>query len=99
MASQHKKAGVNRRAVRYPVQPERIGTINPLDGLVVSEDVGRARPPGEPSEPNEQRGAPSRRALPVQPIYRDDAHGIWLYQGNCLAILDAIPGLRLPVRH
>jgi hypothetical protein len=24
------------------------------------------------------------------PVYRDDAHGIWLYQGNCLAILDAI---------
>ena len=23
-------------------------------------------------------------------VYRDDAHGIWLYHGNCLSILDAI---------
>ncbi len=27
---------------------------------------------------------------PLNCVYRDDAHGIWLYHGNCLTILDAI---------
>jgi len=27
---------------------------------------------------------------PIQPAYRDNAAGIWLYQGDCLAVLDAL---------
>ena len=76
---------------KYPKQPERIGAINSLDGITLAEDsvaVGRAQPPGEPSD--SASGAPSRRARPVQPLYSDDDHGIWLYQGICLATLDAI---------
>ena len=28
--------------------------------------------------------------VPLNCVYRDDAHGIWLYQGDCLEVLDAI---------
>ena len=37
---------------------------------------------------NEDAGATG--TAPPNCIYRDDAHGIFLYHGNCLAILDAI---------
>jgi hypothetical protein len=88
-----KKARKSVRLVRrspseggYPEQPER---INPVEGIVIEDSVvGRDGPPGRPSE--NVSGAPGGRAIPVQPIYRDDAHDIWLYHGNCLTILDGI---------
>jgi hypothetical protein len=40
-----------------------------------------------PSPGGEGRGEGGR---PVQPIYSDSAHGIYLYQQNCLSVLDAI---------
>ena len=79
---------------RYPVHPERLihpdHPANPLDGIVL-EDVGRAGwPSPPPSATDEHHGGVGHTALPLTPIYRDDTHGIWLYHGNCLAILDAI---------
>ena len=111
MARTGKTKGSQRSAIshqpkglKYPKQPERVislGRKNPLDGLVLEEDVGRA---GCPSPP--QSGVVGRDALPRDPqstklggvghtalpncVYRDDPHGVWLYQGNCLTILDAI---------
>lgn len=71
--------------IRYPQKPERIvqlGRKSPLDGLVMEEDVGRDDLP--------QDDVAASRAASAALGFRDDAHGIWLYQGNCLAILDAI---------
>jgi hypothetical protein len=71
--------------LRYPEQPERIGSINPVEGVVL-EDVVAAGFSLRATDERTLKGA----ATGLAPIYRDDAHGIWLYQGNCLAILDAI---------
>jgi site-specific DNA-methyltransferase (adenine-specific) len=84
-----------RKPVIYAEQPERIVSGSPLDGVVMEEGtaeaVGRACSPSAPSAAgDDQRGGVGHTALPVKPVFRDDAHGIWLYQGNCLAILDAI---------
>jgi len=68
----------------YPLHPERLihpdHPANPLDGLVL-EDVGL---------PAGVACGVHTAAVSLQPIFRDDTHGIWLYQGNCLTILDAI---------
>jgi hypothetical protein len=56
------------RLVRYAEQPERIGSINPVDGITLGEEV----------------------LVSLNCVYRDDAHGIFLYQGDCLEVLDAI---------
>lgn len=56
------------RAVRYAEQPERIGSINPVEGITLGENA----------------------LAPLNCAYRDDAHGIFLYQGDCLEVLDAI---------
>ncbi|MGD0652329.1 MAG: site-specific DNA-methyltransferase [Verrucomicrobiia bacterium] len=84
-------------AVRYAEKPE---CLSPLDGIVLEDDglsaeaVGRARSPSAP--PSETHGRLGQPSLPdaatisLEPIFRDDAHGIWLYHGNCLSILDAI---------
>jgi site-specific DNA-methyltransferase (adenine-specific) len=86
-----------RKTVRYVPKPER---LSPLDGIVLedeglsSEAVGRARSPSAPpSETHGRLGQPSlpdAATIPIQPVFRDDAHGIYLYHGNCLAVLDAI---------
>jgi site-specific DNA-methyltransferase (adenine-specific) len=54
--------------LRYPEQPERIGSINPVAGITLGENA----------------------LAPLNCAYRDDAHGIFLYQGDCLEVLDAI---------
>ena len=84
-----------KKHVIYQQPRERIitpTTGSPLDGVVFED--GRDGPPGRPSGES-KIGAPKSaspehfrgRALPA---YRDDAHGIFLYQGDCLEILDAI---------
>ena len=87
------------KPVAYAETPEKViplGSANPLDGIVLEDPVaatesgGRARWPSAPSSAGEQLGGVGHTALPLAPIYRDDAHGIWLYHGNCLSILDAI---------
>ena len=85
------------RVIRYPEKTERLVSLghparsgtNPLDGLVL-EDAGVETANARELDANKSSPA-------LTPIYRDDAHGIWLYQGNsagaragCLAILDAI---------
>jgi len=94
-----KPTRADRRSVRYAEKPERViplGSTSPLDGVVVKEDVGSARSPSGPKGVDDDSGRPGESSLPkqttLQPIYRDDAHGIWLYHGNCLSILDAIAG-------
>lgn len=54
--------------LRYPEQPERIGSINPVEGITLGESA----------------------LAPLNCVYRDEAHGIYLYQGDCLEVLDAI---------
>jgi site-specific DNA-methyltransferase (adenine-specific) len=54
--------------LRYPEQPERIGSINPVADITLGENA----------------------LAPLHCAYRDDAHGIFLYQGDCLEVLDAI---------
>jgi site-specific DNA-methyltransferase (adenine-specific) len=86
VARKTKKAETNRRVVRYSQQPEHIGS--PLDGIVVSEDVGE-----KCAVAGAVVGKPTAQTADVTPlncVFRDDAHGIYLYQGNCLTILDAI---------
>jgi hypothetical protein len=78
------RAGRPRPAVRYPEQPER---INPLDGIVLEDAGGGTR---SVASADERIGHEGPWPSTLAPIYRDDAHGIWLYQGNCLSILDAI---------
>ena len=80
--------------------------VNPLDGIVLEDitvpatsprettEVGVNRVPS-PSHPSDLEGKaprnlPKRIIYPLSPIFRDDVHGIWLYNGNCLSILDAI---------
>jgi site-specific DNA-methyltransferase (adenine-specific) len=57
-----------RRSVRYAGQPERIGSIDPLDGITLGDGA----------------------LAPLNCVYRDDAHGIFLYQGDCLEVMDQI---------
>ncbi len=54
--------------LRYPEQPERIGSINPVEGITLTENA----------------------LAPLNCAYRDDEHGIFLYQCDCLEVLDAI---------
>jgi len=58
------------KQLRYPVQPESIGSINPIEGITIGETA----------------------LAPLNCSYRDDEHGIFLYQGDCLEVLDAIAG-------
>jgi hypothetical protein len=96
-ARKPKPVGTAATAIRYPGKPERLLTLghnparsgtSPLDGLVLEGNeftagaVVASAVPAETSAPS----APLR----LNPVYRDDAHGIWLYHGNCLSILDAI---------
>jgi site-specific DNA-methyltransferase (adenine-specific) len=81
-----KPVGTAGPAVRYAEQPER---INPVDGIVLEDSGGVGVSPAAVPK-IQSTTATGTVAPPLQPIYRDDAHGIWLYQGNCLTILDAI---------
>ena len=63
MARQKKKTESQRTTIRYPEQPERIGTFDPVAGITLAEDsvVGRDGPPGRPqSETNGAPGQPKR---------------------------------------
>lgn len=94
----------NRDPVRYPEKPERIvslgqkrASVNPLDGLVLEDAVVESAVPAEKARAGVESAVPAEspalgtaHSTTLTPIYRDDAHGIWLYQGNCLSILDAI---------
>ncbi len=86
----NKPAGAGRGSVRYAEKAERVvslGSRSPLDGFVLEDNVAAGFSPRETYE-RTLKGA----ATNLTPIYRDDAHGIWLYHGNCLSILDAIAG-------
>jgi len=66
----------NKRIVRYPEpKPEQ---INPLDGIVLEEGAGA------PSSSS------ARAASSLHLAYENTAYGIWLYNDNCLTVLDAI---------
>ncbi|MDW8343271.1 MAG: site-specific DNA-methyltransferase [Verrucomicrobiae bacterium] len=56
------------KPLRYPEPPERLGAVDPLEGISLGESA----------------------LVPLNCVYRDDAHGIFLYQGDCLEVLDAI---------
>ena len=82
------------RVVRYAEQPERINPpspglrrTSPLVGIMVREDSGTGVSPVHSAHDAAKTG---ETPVPLNCVHRDDAHGIWLYQGNCLAILDAI---------
>ena len=63
------------KPVRYPESPEQIGSINPAQsGASPLAGITLA----------------DTALAPLHCAYRDDAHGIYLYQGDCLAVLDAI---------
>ncbi len=53
---------------RYHEKPERIGAINPVEGITIGEAA----------------------LVLLNCVYRDDNHGVFLYQGDCLEVLDAI---------
>lgn len=72
---------------RYPEQPERIISGNPVDGVVLRETDQLT---AETQSPQREDGSAASAPQRLNPVYSDPAHGIWLYQGNCLAILDAI---------
>src|ERR1017187_5688357 len=79
-------------SVHYPLPAEHIGPANPLDGITLAEDlIGGTRSVASAgvvaAVPASLAGG---AAHPLTPIYRDDAHGIFLYHGNCLSILDAV---------
>ena len=94
-----KPVGTPLRGVRYPVHPERLihpdHPANPLDGIAM-EDTALPADSGSAgvSPAVVPRGVGVSPAHPIHypltPIYRDDSHGIWLYHGNCLTILDAV---------
>jgi len=91
-ANEQRQAG--RLPYKYAESPER---INPVDGIVVETDIavgGRGEPPARPQ--TETDGRPGGSSLP-HCAFRDDSRGIWLYQGNCLAILDAIAAKFTPL--
>jgi site-specific DNA-methyltransferase (adenine-specific) len=69
-----------KSSVKYP---EAIESVNPLDGLMLHEDVASG------VSPESKTIAPQARHH-IAPAYSDSAHGIYLYQNNCLAVLDAI---------
>jgi site-specific DNA-methyltransferase (adenine-specific) len=86
--SQPSAVSSQRKAVRYEEQPER---INPVDGIVLEDDVAALLRSANPSVPATTPALHRSAATTnLHPIYSDSAHGIWLYQGNCLSILDAI---------
>jgi len=70
--------------VRYAESPER---INPVDGVVFEDTVVAVCARRESVDD-------IRRSQDVTTVshcvYRNDADGLWLYQSNCLAFLDAI---------
>jgi site-specific DNA-methyltransferase (adenine-specific) len=83
---------VARKTKKHLVYTPPRESLNPLDGLVLED-----RPVESPINTDETpMGKPIRVhpcasvVSPLSPAYRDDAHGIWLYHGNCLALLDAI---------
>ena len=52
------------------------------------------RPPGLPAGQDPLDGLPAEatRTNPIRQVLSDSEHGIWLYQGNSLEILDALAG-------
>jgi len=73
-----------KKALTYAPRPER---INPLDGLVLEEPVAAVC--DRRNETIDDRRSQTAATV-LTPAYRDDAHGIFLYQGDCLEVLDAI---------
>ena len=88
------KKGKNRASYRNPAPPPvnarsfddlKAEAVEPCafmlheDGTITTSET--AAPPVQP---------PSVVPSPPRLIYRDDAHGIWLYHGNSLELLDAI---------
>ncbi|MBI5819397.1 MAG: hypothetical protein HZA88_10465 [Verrucomicrobia bacterium] len=79
-----------KKPVSYAQQPERIGvptTGNPLDGLVVRDPELTAE--AQSSQRTEKEHSPSsapsaspRCDTVLSPVFRDDAHGIFLYHGR-----------------
>ncbi len=45
---------------------------------------------GYPSNPVEDLALGQDALVPLKLMFRDDPHGIWLYQANCLEVLDAL---------
>jgi site-specific DNA-methyltransferase (adenine-specific) len=83
-SSQRSVVSSQSTGIRYAEPPER---INPVDGIVLEDTVAAVYDRRDPKV--EDRRSQSAATVP-NCVYRDDAHGVWLYQGNCLTILDAI---------
>lgn len=54
------------------------------DGTIDATATDEAEPAPEAAAPFPAPPSPPRIA------YRDDRHGLWLYHGNCLELLDAV---------
>lgn len=57
------------------------------DGSITADGTPQTEPVGAPLGP---ASVPTLPPSPPELAYRDDDHGLWLYRGNCLEILDAI---------
>lgn len=83
------------KALRYPEPRERLLTGSPLDNAVLEGDVAAFlrnadAGTGAEEQPVAHRATATPTSTAPSPVFRDDARGIWLYQGNSLALLDAI---------
>ena len=87
MARKRKTTGSQRSAVSYQPTPER---INPVDGILLRETAELTAEALRAQREADSVLSASSASLRLNPVFRDDAHGLWLYQGNCLSILDAI---------
>jgi site-specific DNA-methyltransferase (adenine-specific) len=90
-----------KKSIHYPPPPAE--QINPLDGVFLEEPMsrevpGRAKLPLCPEIRAEQQLRPTNHPSTInsQPstglhlVYENASNGVWLYNDNCLAVMDAI---------
>jgi hypothetical protein len=81
VASKPKRRKAGLAPVNYSAPPER---------LIAKDSIPVRRSLGEGGNPLDGIVMEPGALAPLNCVYRDDPHGIFLYQGDCLEVLDAI---------
>ncbi|HZV36353.1 MAG TPA: DNA methyltransferase, partial [Verrucomicrobiae bacterium] len=98
MSQKNPRHKTKPRALYSQPPPPPAGPINPLQGLVLREEsqvrdaLPRVRSDDQQVVPTSETQNPElgTRNSALHLVYENPAHGLWLYNDNCLAVLDAI---------
>ena len=89
--SKNRRPALPAKAGVHPVHPvHAVHPVHPVHPVHYPAPAERLIHPDHPANPLDGIVLNTDALVPFKLVYRDDPHGIFLYQGDCLEVLDAI---------